>query len=231
MPKAARLWRQRCRATERRLPATGVGPVSGWRHQSGNVRRANDTPLLRTGPDARAHRPAPLETWFPGATRGAVRDDLRTVSLTVFHRFPSRAAVRRGRGNPLVKPSMCSFRSGDIFCQRGSRMNCTPSRRANFAAGTKSASPETRMMMFACPLSVSDAISNPIRISTPFCRKAGVKSSSVKSSTAMRRLRRAFCGSASRIQDRFASFRTSPRRTAIFRELRRASKSCFRKRA
>ena len=144
-----------------------------------------------------------------------------------------RTALRRGGGlgNPLVKPSMCSFKSAGICCQRGSSTNCTLSRRASFAAGTKSASPETRMMIFTWHLSVSDAISSPIRMSTPFYRKAGAKSSSVRFSTKRRPFRSSFCGSGFKLQDRRLSFRTSPSRTARFRELRRASNNRYRKRA
>ena len=64
---------------------------------------------------------------------------------------------RRGLGKPLVSASMCSLRSLGIRCQSGSRMNLTPARRASFAAGTKSASAETRMMVWTLRLSASDA--------------------------------------------------------------------------
>lgn len=39
------------------------------------------------------------------------------------------------------KPSICSCKLGGILCHIGSRMKSMPSRRACFAAGTKSASP------------------------------------------------------------------------------------------
>lgn len=54
-----------------------------------------------------------------------------------------------GLGNPLVSPSMCSLRSGGIVCQSGSSTNRTPSRRASFAADTKSESPDTSTMVSA----------------------------------------------------------------------------------
>ena len=63
--------------------------------------------------------------------------------------------------NPLRNPSMCSCKSEWTGFQRGSRITSTPSRRASFAAGTKSESPATRTMVFACFLRVSDAISMP----------------------------------------------------------------------
>ena len=60
---------------------------------------------------------------------------------------------------------MCSNRSRETCCQSGSRMNCIPSRRASFAAGTKSASPATRTTTSAWRFNVMAAISKPIRMS------------------------------------------------------------------
>ena len=73
---------------------------------------------------------------------------------------------------------MCSNRSRETCCQSGSRMNCIPSRRASFAAGTKSASPATRTTTSAWRFNVMAAISKPIRMSTPFWRRAAAKSPS-----------------------------------------------------
>lgn len=134
-----------------------------------------------------------------------------------------------GRGKPLLKPSMCSKRSRDTCCHSGARTNCKPSRRASLAAGTKSESPATRMMASAWRFSVIEAMSSPIRISTPFCRKAASKSSSESSWTARSPFKRRCWGSAFNIQERWLSWRTSPRRTAKLGRRCSASNSSFRK--
>ena len=86
-----------------------------------------------------------------------------------------------GFGNPFCDISICSNNFSLTFCQRGSRIILTPSLRSSFDAGTKSASPATRMIVSTCCFRVRDAISIPILMSTAFCRKPRKKSLSVKS--------------------------------------------------
>ena len=85
---------------------------------------------------------------------------------------PRRGMPRAGDWGNRFSIHLCvRAGSGGTFCQSGSRMNLTPSRRASLAAGTKSLSSETRTMILACFFSVIEAMSSPIRISTPFWRK------------------------------------------------------------
>lgn len=85
-----------------------------------------------------------------------------------------------GSGNVDFRPSICSNKSGLIFAHIGSSTKSMPSRRANLAAGTKSLSPDIRIMRSTCCLKAREAISKPMRISTPFCFVVSLISSSVK---------------------------------------------------
>ena len=66
-------------------------------------------------------------------------------------------------------PSMCSKRLDFTSDHMGSNIKSIPSLLANFAAGTKSLSQEIRIIWLTCFLYVREAISIPIRMSTPFC--------------------------------------------------------------
>ena len=82
-------------------------------------------------------------------------------------------------------PSTCSFRLVDTLCHIGSSTKSIPRLRAYFAAGTKSESPEMRMICVTRSRSANEAISRPIRISTPFCVMVSRISRSVKLSTVL----------------------------------------------
>ena len=57
---------------------------------------------------------------------------------------PPQAGTFFGRGDVDRRPSMCSWSESPIGAHMGSRITSTPSRRASFAAGTKSPSPEIK---------------------------------------------------------------------------------------
>lgn len=76
---------------------------------------------------------------------------------------------------------MCSERFGLMFAPIGSKMKSIPSRLANFAAGTKSLSPEISIIWSTCFLYAREAISMPNFMSTPFCSRVIEKSFSVTS--------------------------------------------------
>ena len=85
------------------------------------------------------------------------RDDSRTglvevilSRLQAFHRQTTRDASALPRLRESTREPIDVFvQIGGMFCQSGSSTNRTPSRRANFAAETKSASPATRMIVSA----------------------------------------------------------------------------------
>lgn len=89
-------------------------------------------------------------------------------------------------------PSTCSFRLVDTLCHIGSSTKSIPRLRAYFAAGTKSESPEMRMICVTRSRSANEAISRPIRISTPFCVMVSRISRSVKLSTVLLPAHRSF---------------------------------------
>lgn len=86
-------------------------------------------------------------------------------------------------GITLFIPSICSNNCGSTLAFIGSRMKSTPSRRASFAAGTKSASPEKRTIVSTKRFKDNEAMSTPIFISMLFCLMFKYTSFSVKSST------------------------------------------------
>lgn len=53
----------------------------------------------------------------------------------------------RGLSQVEERPSICSNKSSSIFCHIGSRTKSTPSLLANFAAGTKSLSPDKSIIL------------------------------------------------------------------------------------
>lgn len=134
------------------------------------------------------------------------------------------------RGYVLRKPSMCSNKSSGIFCHIGSKIKSIPSRRANFAAGTKSESPETNTIRSACFLSVIDAISKAMRISTPFCLTSIITSFSVISCRSIRPLSRLSITSVFNRQ-RVSWSDNLPKRSASFRCLINSLWSSFLKTA
>ena len=82
----------------------------------------------------------------------------------------------------VLIPSMCSYKSSRIGERIGSKMKSIPSRRAFLAAGTKSLSPEIKMILSTCFLKESEEISTPILMSTPFWVTDNEKSFSSNSS-------------------------------------------------
>lgn len=68
-------------------------------------------------------------------------------------------------------PSICSNKCGFIGFHIGSKIKSIPSLLANFAAGTKSLSPDTSIICSTCFFNVIEAISNPILMSTLFWSK------------------------------------------------------------
>jgi len=65
-------------------------------------------------------------------------------------------------------PSICSNNEGSIGFHIGSKTKSIPSLLASLAAGTKSQSPEIRMIRSTCFFNAIDVISVPIFISMPF---------------------------------------------------------------
>ena len=80
-----------------------------------------------------------------------------------------------------LRPSMCSNSCGSTFAFIGSKMKSMPSRRANFAAGTKSASPEKSTIVSTNFFNDNEAMSTPIFMSILFCLIFRNTSFSVKS--------------------------------------------------
>ena len=118
---------------------------------------------------------------------------------------------------------MCSKRSERIVASIGSKIKSIPSRLANFAAGTKSLSPAIKIIWFTCFLYAKEAISSPMRISTPFWEKEIEKSDSVKSSMVISLWQRALILSAFNEKWALASERT-PILSASFRFFFNSSK-------
>lgn len=124
----------------------------------------------------------------------------------------------------LFKPSMCSKSCGSTLACMGSRMKSIPSRRASFAAGTKSESPENKTMQSTNLFSASVAMSTPIFMSIPFCRTERKTSSSFSWSNDILPLSKSFVA-AGRMTHSPLSLRV-PIRRATFRFFFRASMSC-----
>ena len=83
------------------------------------------------------------------------------------------------------------------------------------AAGTKSLSPEMSTIWSTCFLKVTEAISTPTRISTPFCSKVTEKSFSSKSFISILPEHRSFSLLCDKLNPARAS-ESSPRRKATF---------------
>lgn len=64
---------------------------------------------------------------------------------------------------------MCSNSDGSTLFHIGSKIKSIPSLRANFAAGTKSLSPDIKTILSTNRLSASEAMSTHIFMSMPFC--------------------------------------------------------------
>jgi len=95
-----------------------------------------------------------------GQYKESIRDILRQlcaykgVEILEGHLMPDHVHMIyflfRGLGKTVRFPSICSWRSSFIGACIGSRIKSTPSRRASFAAGTKSLSPDISTIRDAC---------------------------------------------------------------------------------